>query len=393
MKSRPRKILALLIPILSIFFSSAETMSCESEPHTFPDPERHELSLSSGRTLSYYTYGTLGEDAILYVNGFPGSGLESRVCAEYATSKAFVAMDRPGVGYTDPPLPGADDEDPFATCMSDVWELAKHLEWKTFSVVAVSGGGPHGLALLANYLSSSKNDNMPKLEKLALVGGSCVSAGTEGMLLAVQFLAFLVKWYNSSCVCRFLLGFVFSAAHYVLPFLPDSVASAVVSVSTRLVLPPIDSDLFQDNPPAVELMITKVLAAVRQGSAGPVLDARRVLTPAPATEKILREMYASDTQGELPQVTIYQGNTDVVVPLTHGDYMHKEIFGEKSKLVTYDGQGHVSLTFYKAATYVGGLDESKSSGKDVDSGNDAQSEASDDTESETEDDDCWVAIS
>ena len=98
------------------------------------------MELLDGRELSWLEVGDPGGPAVFVFHGTPGSRLQVSLDEEpiNAAKVRFVAVDRPGYGHstfqqgrrlTDWPL--------------DVSSLADHLNIDKFSVIGISGGGPH----------------------------------------------------------------------------------------------------------------------------------------------------------------------------------------------------------------------------------------------------------
>jgi pimeloyl-ACP methyl ester carboxylesterase len=153
--------------------------------------------------MAYYTFATgehqnlENEDLhpILFLHGFPSSGVEGACCARMAGNFGcrLYGIDRPGFGSSDPPaapmLSLSPDE--YICCFVDqIFDFVLAKKWKEFSVMGVSGGGLYALAVLERYLtlaypqenqSAIPEASVPKLTAVALVAGVCCAGGTEGM--------------------------------------------------------------------------------------------------------------------------------------------------------------------------------------------------------------------
>ena len=105
-------------------------------------PEDHQLQLTDGRRLGWSESGDPSGTPVFFFHGF---GTTRIVCppdeAALEHRIRLIAVDRPGIGLSDP-QPGRSLLD----WPSDVAELADHLGFARFSIVAWSGGGPYGLA-------------------------------------------------------------------------------------------------------------------------------------------------------------------------------------------------------------------------------------------------------
>jgi len=101
------------------------------------------MTLSDGRDLGWLELGVPDGWPIFGFHGTPGSRLQLAI-NEAAVRRAgvrLIAPDRPGYGMSTY-QPGRRLID----WPSDVVELADHLAVDRFSVMGVSGGGPHALA-------------------------------------------------------------------------------------------------------------------------------------------------------------------------------------------------------------------------------------------------------
>ncbi|MDP9237312.1 MAG: alpha/beta hydrolase [Chloroflexota bacterium] len=101
------------------------------------------VRLRDGRALAYAEYGDLKGAPVFYFHGTPGSRLEGELLSEAAARAGIrlVAVDRPGFGKSDF-LPGRR----FIDWPKDVVQLADALGIQRFSIIGLSGGGPHALA-------------------------------------------------------------------------------------------------------------------------------------------------------------------------------------------------------------------------------------------------------
>jgi pimeloyl-ACP methyl ester carboxylesterase len=111
-------------------------------------PDTKVMELPDGRELAWLELGNPEGPPVLAFHGTPGSRLQLSFLADQikASGVRFIALDRPGYGHStlqpnrrlvDWPL--------------DVAALADHLGLERFSVVGISGGGPHA-AVCARFL-------------------------------------------------------------------------------------------------------------------------------------------------------------------------------------------------------------------------------------------------
>jgi pimeloyl-ACP methyl ester carboxylesterase len=108
--------------------------------------EDEQARLPDGRQLGYAEYGDPKGKPVIYSHGWPSSRYQARLIHELAAERGLrvIAMDRPGVGLSDP-LPGRG----FAAWPQDVAHLADSLGIGRFRLLGMSGGGPYTLATAA----------------------------------------------------------------------------------------------------------------------------------------------------------------------------------------------------------------------------------------------------
>jgi pimeloyl-ACP methyl ester carboxylesterase len=119
------------------------------EPRLSPHPDRTSevLSLADGRQLGYAAFGARDGLPVLALHGTPGSRLMFGLADEPARQRHLrvISPDRAGYGLTT-----------FKRCNSlaetvdDIRALVEALGLDRFAVLAVSGGGPHAVAVAAS---------------------------------------------------------------------------------------------------------------------------------------------------------------------------------------------------------------------------------------------------
>lgn len=121
----------------------------------------HVVRLLDGRALGYAEYGDRDGAPVFYFHGTPGSRLEGEMLTGAAARQhvRLIAVDRPGFGLSDF-LP----KRRFLDWPSDVRELADLLGILRFSVVALSGGGPHAAACALRLFS--------RLDAVSIISGA-----------------------------------------------------------------------------------------------------------------------------------------------------------------------------------------------------------------------------
>ena len=95
-----------------------------------------------GRTVAYATWGDPDGRPLLQIHGTPGSRLSRSPHPEdYLRARAHVAtFDRPGYGQST-----AQRDRTILSAVDDGLAVADALGWERFSVLGISGGGPHAL--------------------------------------------------------------------------------------------------------------------------------------------------------------------------------------------------------------------------------------------------------
>ena len=106
--------------------------------------ETRAIDLPDGRQLAWLERGDPEGPTVFVFHGTPGSRSKCRstsVRSNAAERVRFIAVDRPGFGRS-----GYQRARRLADWASDIACLADHLNVTTFSVVGISGGGPHAAA-------------------------------------------------------------------------------------------------------------------------------------------------------------------------------------------------------------------------------------------------------
>lgn len=104
---------------------------------------RTQVRLPDGRNLCYACHGAVAGEPVFLFHGEPGSRLfVPQVDTAARQGVRLITVDRPGYGRSDPQQGRTLLDWP-----NDIAFLADHLGIDRFSVLGVSGGGPHALAV------------------------------------------------------------------------------------------------------------------------------------------------------------------------------------------------------------------------------------------------------
>jgi pimeloyl-ACP methyl ester carboxylesterase len=266
------------------------------------------LVLGDGRRLGYAQYGRPDGEPVFYFHGHPGSRLEGRFAHSAAAAAGFlvVALDRPGLGLSDFQPGRALTDWP-----ADVAEAADELGISRFSVAGASGGGPYALACAWRLPS--------RVSRVVVISGAGpfqVRGITRGM-----------RWQNR---VGFQVGSRWPAlAGAAMRSMRRSVIDRperTIDALARAMSPP-DAAVVR-RPEVRDLLIADLVEAFRQGSDGATHD--MVLLGRPWGFS-LREIE--------PEVFLWQGEADTLVPPAMGRYLAQQI--PHCHATMLPGEGHL----------------------------------------------------
>lgn len=271
-------------------------------------PPERTLTLAGGRRLGYAEYGKPGGEPAFYFHGHPGSRLEPLFAGD-APERAglrLVALDRPGYGLSD-----FQAQRTLAGWARDVAEVADQLGFETFSVIGSSGGGPYALAC-AHELP----ERVTKAAVISGVGPYDAPGATDGMRRTnrigfqlgarVPPLARLLMWSMARQVRK----------------QPERVVDAIAKAMS-----PSDAAIVQ-RPEVREVLAADLREGFRQGSKGPARDV-----------VLLGRGWGFRLEDIKPQVYLWQGEADTLVPPAMGRHMAAAIPGCRATF--YPGEGHL----------------------------------------------------
>ncbi|HXZ64403.1 MAG TPA: alpha/beta hydrolase [Streptosporangiaceae bacterium] len=272
--------------------------------------ENETLLLRDGRRLGLAQYGRPGGEPILYFHGHPGSRLEARFAHPAAAAAGFrvVALDRPGYGLSDVKPGRAITDWP-----ADVAEAADQLGISRFCVAGASGGGPYALACAWRLPG-----RVIRAAVISGVGPYQVAGLTRGM-----------RWQNR-------VGFRL-AGHWpgVARTLMRSMRRSVISHPERTVdalaraMSPTDAEIVRRPEIRAEL-VADLAEAFRQGSDGAADDL-----------VLLGRPWGFSLREVQPEVYLWQGESDTLVPPAMGRWQAKQI--PHCHATMLPGEGHLLI--------------------------------------------------
>jgi len=268
------------------------------------------MELPDGRELAWLEVGDPGGPAVLALHGTPGSRLQVSYDEEPITAAKvrFIAVDRPGYGHSTF-QPGRR----LVNWASDVSCLADHLNIDKFSVMGISGGGPHA-AVCARFLPD-------RVTGVGIVSGvgPLVEPGSENEMMGVNKLVVRLARRSEYLVYPpFALStFVFRRwPEMALRVAPKQLPASDIEVLNR---PKVRSAFMEDSRRASS---TSALAAAQDFS-----------------------LFAGDWGFRLEDITstvhIWHGDEDRNVPFSHGQLQAERIPG--ARMHACPGEGHLLM--------------------------------------------------
>ena len=275
-------------------------------------PVTHFMQLPTGRKLAYCEYGDRAGKPVFYFHGTPGSRLEPQLGEEAAHGQGchIIALDRPGVGRSDP-APGRSLLD----WPRDVLATAAERGFDRFGLIGVSGGGPYALAC-AHAIPE-------RLDFTVLIGSWAPVAEEPDLWKAMAPLDRFFGKLSGKASWVFTLPFstIGLAARWLSP---QGFVSAMDSSMSDA-----DRTLMQDDVMA-RFFAEDIREAFQQGVRGPAEDALL----------LYREWGFS--LADIPvEVLLFHGTEDTFAPYSYAQYLNDAL--PRSQLHTYPGEGHLTM--------------------------------------------------
>jgi pimeloyl-ACP methyl ester carboxylesterase/predicted nucleotidyltransferase len=268
------------------------------------------LLLGDGRRLGYAQYGAPGGEPFFYFHGHPGSRMEGRFAhaAAAAAGLRVITLDRPGYGLSDFQPGRAITDWP-----GDVAEAADLLGIGRFSVAGASGGGPYALACAWRL-----PDRVMRVAVISGVGPYQVRGITRGM-----------RWQNQ---VGFRWGSRWPAfALFLMRSMQRSITSrpaATVEALARA-MSPTDAAIVR-RPEVSDILISDITEAFRQGGQGAAWDMMLLARP-----------WGFSLSEIEPEVHLWQGEADTLVPPAMGRYQAAQIPHCHARYLP--GEGHLLI--------------------------------------------------
>ena len=242
--------------------------------------------LRDGRALAYAEWGPVDGRPVLHCHGVPdgrfswggGSACEDR-------GVRLIAVDRPGVGESDP-KPGRS----VADWPADVLELAEQLELDRFAVSGWSAGAAYALACAQGL--------QPRVDGVALVSG----VGRLDLPGFVGQMSTAAAW-RLAARAPSAMTFSYSALAGIARRSPSTAQKVLFSPTSKA-----DRTVL-DRPGVASRLVSAFIAAARSGSRGLTEDMRAVLGP-----------WGFDPTEIRVPVHVFHGRQDTVAPSAHAEY-------------------------------------------------------------------------
>lgn len=274
------------------------------------------LTTPKGRRVAFARYGDPQGHPVGYCHGLPSSRLEAKLVA--ATAKRLhvhlIAIDRPGYGRSDP-LPPAR----VADWPEDLERVVDHLGIERFSVLGVSGGSPYALACGWRLGARVK-----RISLVCPLGPVAQVELRQGMSPAAHWAFFLTL--HAPWALPVFFGNLTACLLRCYPDLAFALLMRGLPEKDRLVLA---------DPHTRQVLRATVREGLRHGAQGPLRDFVQYLRP-----------WEIELANIMQAVTLWHGDADTVVPISHSRYLAERL--PHAKLHLLPGEGHYSLPVNQA---------------------------------------------
>lgn len=270
------------------------------------DRTNQQIKLRDGRLLGYAEYGDPEGKPIFYFHGFPSSRIDWPLFDTDAIAARLnariIAADRPGYGLSDFKRARTLLDWP-----DDIIELADALQFDSFAMLGISGGGPYALACA---------HKIPRrLTRTAIVcgmGPSDAPGAKDGTAMLLP---------GKSALMRKLLLMLMAMAFRRNPDRFLSQMKTTVAEPDKLLLA---------QPEVVQAFIYSVREAFRAGTRGASWDA-----------VLYKRPWGYQIQDISMQIHLWHGGLDTQVPESVGQYVANAIPDCRANFLP--DEGHLSL--------------------------------------------------
>ncbi len=271
------------------------------------------LTLADGRSMGVAEFGPPEGFPILWFHGTPGARRQvPSAAAEYAHDRdvRIIGVERPGVGKSTPHHYGRIID--FAADAGQVMDL---LGIDQAGLIGLSGGGPYVLAVC-----SALPD---RIVAAAVLGGVGPSAGPE-KVASGGVIPVLRKFKPLLGVIREPVAWTMSAALKLAAPLANPAFDIYMRIGPR-------SDReFLARPEMREMFLDDLVVAGKESFRAVAYDA-----------VLFSRWWGFDIASIETPVFLWHGDTDLVIPLVHGERMAALI--PNSQLAVVPGQGHLAM--------------------------------------------------
>jgi pimeloyl-ACP methyl ester carboxylesterase len=273
---------------------------------------------AEGLELAYFEVGDPAGSPILYHHGTPGSRLEHHPNERVYLDRRirWIAYDRPGYGRS-----GRDPGRRVASAAAYAEALADHLGLERFSLMGVSGGGPHTLACAALLPG--------RVTRAAVLVGAALSDDPDFDFLAGMADVNLEE-FGAALEGEAAITAILDPQVETIRKEPDELLDALASE-----LPAPDQAMLA-RPEVRAIVRDSFVESVRQGSGGWVDD-----------DLAFAEAWGFELADVRTEVRLWQGDLDVLVPRSHGEYLAAHLPHAEFELVPE--AGHILLDHWPTA--------------------------------------------
>jgi pimeloyl-ACP methyl ester carboxylesterase len=262
------------------------------------------IRLHDGRALAYAEWGPADGRPVLHFHGVPDGRFSwggGAACEDRGVR--LIAVDRPGVGESDP-KPGRS----VADWPADVEELAEQLELDRFAVSGWSAGGAYALACA--------HELQPRIDAVALVSG----AGRLDLPGFVEQMSTAAAWRLAARVPS-AMTLAYSALARLARRRPSTAQKVLFSGLSK-----VDRTVI-DRPDVGPRLVSAYVEATRSGGRGQTEDMQAVLNP-----------WGFDPAKIRLPVHVVHGKRDTVAPPAHAEHWLETL--EDANPVWVEDAGH-----------------------------------------------------